>query len=202
VVADPEEVDRLEATPASRLTAPAAAVALVIIGVLVALGLASHEPHARSSAPVVPTPSPIHLSPPVALPKQPPHGSVFLQHLDECTRGDREGHVTIALGVTNLSEAPLRLLRATPLRVDNDLRFAGARMGSPPCGVKGVSHSVRLAPAQGAVVTLMFVVRPHCLHDTAVAARLTFAMADHHTLHADSSDLADLSRLHYVSCDD
>jgi hypothetical protein len=60
---------------------------------------------------------------------------------------------------------------------------------------------VRLAPARGAVVTLMFVVRPHCLHDTSVAARLTFAMADHHTLHADSSDLADLSDLHYASCD-
>ena len=53
--------------------------------------------------------------PPDCLPQQQPHGSVFLHHLDECTHSDREGHVTLALGVTNLSEAPLRLLRAAPL---------------------------------------------------------------------------------------
>src|SRR5947209_14785784 len=96
-----DDVDRLEAPPASRFTSPALAVAVVVLGALAWLGLAGHPRHHPDTArrvdrpptPVVPAPAPAPTR------TQPPRGSVFLEHLDNCTRVDRSHHLTVAVRV-------------------------------------------------------------------------------------------------------
>ena len=200
MVAEPDDVDRLEAPPASRLTAPAVVVLLVIVGVLVALAVASHDPHAPRPRPVASSPSPFPLPEPVVVPRAPQRGSVFLEHLDACTRTDHRSRVTVAVGVTNLTSRPLRLLGAIPLRVDPRVEFTGSRIGPPPCAAAASPRSIRLAPSRVAVVLLSFAVPPQCLPDSALAARVVFDLGGHHELHADSSQLADLGRLGLSDC--
>lgn len=191
-------LDELAGSPASRWSTPAAAVALVLVAALVALGIAGHEPHARHTTAPVPKPTRVFFPDPVPV-AQTSRGSVFLAHLPQCTAGAASGRLTVALGVINLSDRPLRLVRSVPLNAGRGLAFTAARVGAPPCAAHSHRRSAVLAPSEHAVVTMSFRVIG-CPRSSGLAARVMFVIGNHITVHADSSQLADLSRLPFAGC--
>jgi hypothetical protein len=204
VVAGPDaELDRLEAESASRLTAPVVVVAIVLVATLAALGVANRPAH-RHAAPTPPRPRPTPLSLPMPLPptSRPDHGSVFLEHLARCTHTDGLRYLTVAVGVTNLSDHALRLVSATSLGSPG-LRLDDVRVGTHPCAAASAvikrPGGTLLGPSHAVVVSLRFAVGPDCPSAAVVAARVTF-VGNHGSLHADSSSLADLSGVRFGQC--
>jgi hypothetical protein len=204
VVAGPDaEVDRLEAESASRLTAPVVVVAILLVATLVALGIASRPAHRHTAATPPPPPTPLSLPVPLLPRSRPDQGSVFLEHLGRCTHTDGLRFVTVAVGVTNLSDHALRLVSATSLGGSSGLRLDDVRVGTHACAVTSATiqrpRGTLLGPSHAVVVSLRFAVGPDCPSAAVIAARVTF-VGDHGALHADSSSLADLSGLRFAQC--
>ena len=204
---DPTAVDQVSSAPASRSRGGVVSVGVVRLALVVTGAGVAHRPHHRraSAAPpgtptVAPDNSPGSGPPPataVATPTSP--RSVFLEHLGGCTRTDHRRGLTLAFAVTNLSAAPLRLLSATPLFSDATLRLTRVRIGTGPCASGARDRPVRLVSAGRVVVAMSFGLGVTCPRHTQVQARVTFRSGSR-LLHADSSELADLSHLAFTQC--
>lgn len=189
-------VDELSVAEASRARWVAGAVVLVLLVGGVAIVRAGH--HARPHRAVQP---PISAPAPVAVARRVHLGSVFLEHLPQCTATDHQHHLTVAIAVTNLGDRSLRLVGASGLTSDPFVvRPTRLSFGSPPCGRIPSGRSVRIASGAVAVVRLQFYVADKCPGTAAVSARVTFDGGRNGFIHADSSQLANLSQLRFAQC--
>src|SRR5690348_15318909 len=98
----PDELSAAEASRA-RWVAGAVALVLVVAGILIAHAGHRSAPKHRAVSPPVSAPAPVAATHRVHL------GSVFLEHLPECTATDHRHRLTVAVAVTNLGDNPLRL---------------------------------------------------------------------------------------------
>ncbi|MEA3111947.1 MAG: hypothetical protein QOG58_1746, partial [Caballeronia sp.] len=127
------EVDRLEADAPSRLTASAVVVVVVVLAAVVALAITSWPAHNKdvtrrhSPAPTPSTGATTPARPEPAIVRE--GGSVFLEHLAECTRTDHRSRLTLAFDVTNLSNHPLRIVSASFLGGVSGVRLTGVHIG-------------------------------------------------------------------------
>ena len=146
--------------------------------------------HHRLTVPPAPAPAPaVHV------------GSVFLEHLLQCTETDHRHRLSVALGVTNLGGRALLLVGAAG--VSSDVRVVQpttVRFGTQGCGRGGASPPVRLQPGGDAVVMLAFRIGRTCPRHALVSARVAFDGGPVGIVHADSSQLANLDVLGFVQC--
>jgi hypothetical protein len=199
---DADEPEQLAGGDGPRLNWAAVAVVVVLIAGAVLLARAGHH-HTRSATArhkqttlPAPAPAPAPAAPKVHL------GSVFLQHLLQCTRTDHRHMLSVALGVTNLGDRSLLLLGASGVSSDEFLvQPSSVRIGTQPCGRRPSSvHRVLLGPGHDAVVMLAFRVGTACPSHALVSARVSFDGGPAGVIHADSSQLANLDKLKFTQC--
>ena len=178
----------------------AIAVVVVLVAGAVLLARAAHHdtrPSAahRETVPPGPVPTASSTKPAVHV------GTVYLEHLDQCTQTDHRHHLSVALGVTNLGHRSLVLLRVTPVTSDASLvQPNDVHIGKRGCAITSPDDTVRLAPGAAAVVNLGFRVGPGCPRHALVSAQVSFDSGAAGIVHADSSQLANLDRLNFVQC--
>lgn len=189
--------DELSAAEASRARRVAAAVALVLVVAAIAIAHAGHRspPRHHTGSPPVSAPAPVAATHRVHL------GSVFLEHLPECTATDHRHRLTVAVAVTNLGDNPLRLVGASGLTSNPFVvRPTTLSFGGPPCGRSRAARDVRIASGKVVIVRLQFYVADKCPGTALVSARITFDGGRRGVIHADSSQLANLSQLAFAQC--
>lgn len=198
---DDRAPERLSGGDGPRINWTAAAVIVVLIAGAVLLARAAHHDSRRAAAgrehtlPPGPAPTLPANTPPLHL------GTVFLEHLPECTRTDHRHRLSVALGVTNLGSKALVLLGATPLTSDAVLvQPVGERLLTGGCAGTSAKGPVRLAPGADAVVALSFRIGAGCPRHALVSAEVGFDGGHAGIVHADSSLLANLDRLDFVQC--
>ena len=198
---DALEPEQLAGGDATRVNWTAVAVVVVLIAGAVLLARAAHHdarPAAHRQQSTVPAPAP---APTATVAPKVHVGSVFLEHLLQCTRTDHRHVLSVAVGVTNLGAHPLELLGATGLTSDAVLvQPLSARIGTRGCAGASASPPVRIGPGRDAVVTLAFRIGAVCPRHALVSARVSFDGGAAGVVHADSSQLADLDRLRFVQC--
>lgn len=194
------EPEQLPGGNAPRVNMTAVAVLVVLIAGAVLLARAAHHDtrpaaaHRHQSIPPGPTPTGT-VAPKVHV------GSVFLEHLLQCTRTDHRHMLSVALGVTNLGAHPLLLLGATGVSSDAVLvQPLGVRIGASGCKGSTTPMPVRIRPGRDAVVTLAFRIGAACPRHALVSARVSFDGGSAGVVHADSSQLANLDRLDFAQC--
>jgi hypothetical protein len=188
--------DQLSGEAASRSWWVAAALAGVLItgGVLVAE--AAHPSSRGRAAHATATGSPT----PVAVVRRIHIGSVFLQHLPACTRTDHHHRLTVAVGVRNIGGQALQLISGVGRSTDPfAIRPFGSSFGPGPCGGSRAAP-LRIESGSVTVVRLRFYVANKCPNDALVSARVAFDGGHAGVVHADSSQLADLSKLGFTQC--
>ena len=173
----------------------AAVLVLLLVVVVVGVRLAGHRHTAAAPAP----PPPVAPSPSDTRPPTPVAGSVFIEHLARCTRTDHRHRLTLAFAVTNLGRRPLQLVAATPQVLGGTLLLDQVRIGAGPCAAVGDDRARRLLSAGSAVVAMSFRLGLGCPHDASVLARMTFRRSGL-VLHAESTQLADLSAISFQQC--
>lgn len=194
------EPERLSGGDVSRLNWSAIAVVVVLVAGAVLLLRANHHDarpaanrHHRSVQPL-PLPAPtsvrrLHI------------GSVFIEHLLQCTRTDHRHHLSVAMGVTNLGGHALRLVGAAGVTSDAFLVApVGFQIGTQACDRAPATVPFRLAPGRDAVVTVTFRVGSACPRHALVSAQVAFDAGSAGVVHADSSQLANLDQLNFVQC--
>jgi hypothetical protein len=194
---EPDGYDELSAAESSRTRWVAGAVALVLAAAGITIARAGHSssPKHRAPPPPISAPAPVAARHPVHL------GSVFLEHLPQCTVTDHRHNLSVAVAVTNLGDRSLQLVGASGLTSDTFVvRPTTVSVGSPPCGRPPVGHLVHVASGDVVVVRLQFYVADKCPDDALVSARIAFDGGRRGIIHADSSQLADLSQLTFVQC--
>lgn len=173
------------------------AVVAVLVAAGVALGRTTHHPtHPAAAqhrtvqpAPAATTARRVHL------------GSVFLEHLAQCTRTDHRHHLTVALGVTNLGGDPLVLVGATGISSDSLLvQPVGVSVDTKTCTGASAQTPFELDPGADAVVTLAFRIGAVCPRHALVSARVSFDGGAAGVIHADSSLLANLDKVGFTQC--
>ena len=192
--------EQLSGGDGTRLNWSGIAVVVVLVAGAVLLARANHHdarPTAHrhhQSAPPVPLPPPtpirrVHI------------GSVFIEHLLQCTRTDHRHHLSVAMGVTNLGGHALRLVGASGV-TSNAFLVApvGFQIGTQACASGPASVPYRLGPGRDAVVTVTFRVGSACPRHALVSAQVAFDAGSAGVVHADSSQLANLDRLNFVQC--
>jgi hypothetical protein len=202
--ADPTPVDQVSSAPGRRPRA-VAVVAIVLVALVVVGVVLAHRP--QHPAGVVASPAAGGPSSPAGPGSSPTAagaagaggGSVFLEHLTRCTGIDHRNGLTVAFAVTNLGTEPVQLLSATLLTPGSALRLTKVRIGGGRCAGGAPDQPVRLVSAARVVVAMSFGLGPDCPRKTGVQARVAFR-AGGRLLHADSSELADLSRLTFAQC--
>ena len=194
------EPDQLSGGDAPRVNWSAVAVVVVLVAGAVLLARANHHSaspaanrHHQSAQPV-PLPVPtsvrrVHI------------GSVFIEHLLQCTRTDHRHHLSVAMGVTNLGGHALRLVGASGI-TSNAFLVApvGFQVGSQACAHAPATVPYRIAPGHDAVVTVTFRVGSACPRHALVSASVAFDAGTAGVVHADSSQLANLDRLNFGQC--
>jgi hypothetical protein len=131
----PDQIDRIE-SPQSRRTPwrlLAVAVGVVVVGTaLVQVWPGGSRAHTRpTAAAAVASSSPTdHLSTSPAA-HVANYGSVFLEPLAQCLQTDHRHHIRVALAVTNLTVARLRLITATLASSPSGIRLATVRLCVP-----------------------------------------------------------------------
>ena len=195
-----DEPEQLSGGDAPRLNWSAIAVVAVLVAGAVLLARANHhdaspaaDRHHQSAQPLpLPAPTPVrrvHI------------GSVFIEHLLQCTRTDHRHHLSVAMGVTNLGGHTLRLVGAAGV-TSNAFLVApvGFQVGSQACAHARATVPYRIAPGHDAVVTVTFRVGSVCPRHALVSAQVAFDAGSAGVVHADSSQLANLDRLNFVQC--
>ena len=190
-------VDELSAAEASRSRWVAGAVVLVLLVVGIAIARAGHHSHPRPRD----VPPPISAPAPVAASRRVHLGSVFLEHLPQCTVTDHRHNLTVAVAVTNLGDHALRLVGASGLTSNPFvIRPTTLSFGGPPCGRRSSANVVHIGSGGVVVVRLQFYVAGKCPGAALVSARITFDGGRNGVIHADSSQLADLGQLAFTQC--
>lgn len=196
----PEEqgrYDELSATEASRARWVASAVALVLLvaGITIARAAHTSSPKHRVQQPPINAPAPVAATHRVHL------GSVFLEHLPQCTVTDHRHNLAVAVAVTNLGDRTLRLVGASGLTSNPFVvRPTTLSIGRPPCGRAPVGHAVQITSGDVVIVRLEFYVADKCPGTALVSARIAFDGGQQGLIHADSSQLANLSQLSFTQC--
>lgn len=196
----PEELgryDELSATEASRARWVAGAVVLVLLvgGITIARAGHTASPKHRAQQPPISAPAPVAATHRVHL------GSVFLEHLPQCTVTDHRHELAVAVAVTNLGDRALQLVGASGLTSNPFVvRPTTLSIGRPPCGRAPVRHAVLIDSGHVVVVRLQFYVADKCPGEALVSARISFDGGRQGLIHADSSQLANLSQLSFVQC--
>lgn len=196
---DEHEPEQLSGGDGPRLNWSAIAVVVVLVAGAVLLVRANHHDsrtaanrHKESTALPLPAPSSV---------RRVHVGSVYLQHMLQCTRTDHRHHLSVALGVTNLGGNSLRLVDASGVSSDAVLvQPLGFRVGKRSCASSAAAVPFRLAPGADAVVTFTFRVGSLCPRHALVSARVAFDAGSSGVVHADSSQLANLDLLRFVQC--
>jgi hypothetical protein len=197
---DAHDPEQLDGGDSPRVNWTAVAVLVVLVAGAVLLARAAHHDNPRAAAHrnvIQPGPAPtatttesrVHV------------GSVFLEHLLQCTRTDHHHRLTVALGVTNLGGRSLLLVSA--VGVSSDLILVqpmSVRFGAHKCGGAPLPGPVRINPGADAVVTVAFRIGAECPRHALVSARVSFDGGRAGIVHADSAQLADLDRLNFVQC--
>ena len=197
---DEHEPEQLAGGDGPRLNWSAIAVVLVLVAGAVLLARANHHDarpaanrHHQSTRPL-PLPAPtkvrrVHI------------GSVFIEHLLQCTRTDHRHHLSVAMGVTNLGGHALRLVGASGI-TSNAFLVApvGFQVGTQPCAGTPSAVPFRIAPGHDAVVTVTFRVGPVCPRHALVSAQVAFDAGSAGVVHADTSQLANLDLLNFAQC--
>lgn len=194
---EPDRYDELSTAEASRARWVAGAVALVLLVSGITIARAGHpsRPKHRSAAPPISAPAPVAATRRVHL------GSVFLEHLPQCTVTDHRHNLSVAVAVTNLGDRSLQLVGASGLTSNPFVvRPTTLSIGRPPCGRAPVGHTVRVASGDVVIVRLQFYVADKCPGTALVSARIAFDGGRQGMIHADSSQLADLSQLSFAQC--
>lgn len=189
--------DELSATEASRARWVAGAVVLVLLVVGITIARAGHtaSPKPHAAQPPISAPLPVAVRQPVSL------GSVFLEHLPQCTATDHRHSLTVALAVTNLGDQALQLVGASGLTSNPFVvRPTTLSIGRPPCGRAPIGHAVHITSGHVVIVRLQFYVADKCPGTALVSARIAFDGGPQGLIHADSSQLADLSQLRFTQC--
>jgi len=189
--------DELSPADASRARWVAGAVALVLLvgGILIARTTPHHAHRHAAAQPPINGPAPAAETKHVHL------GTIFLEHLPECTTTDHLHRLTVALGVTNLGARTLHLVSAAGVTSDPfAVRPTAQSLGRLPCGVVPASDTVQIRPAAVAVVRLHFYVTDKCPRTALVSARIGFDGGRAGVVHADSSELANLAELDFSQC--
>jgi hypothetical protein len=128
-------------------------------------------------------------------------GSVFLEHLPQCTSTDHRHRLTVAVAVTNLGDKALRLVSVSGLTSNPFVvRPTALSIGAPPCGRTRADRVVHIASGGEAVVRLQFYVADKCPGNALVSARIAFDGGRAGPIHADSSQLANLAQLDFTQC--
>ena len=194
---DKDGFDELSATEASRARWVAGAVVLVIAVVGITIARAGHtaSPKQHSTQPPISAPAPVAAHHRVHL------GSVFLEHLPQCTATDHRHSLTVAVAVTNLGDQALRLIGASGLTSNPFVvRPTTLSIGRAPCGRAPIGHAVHIGSGQVVIVRLNFYVANQCPGTALVSARIAFDGGRRGLIHADSSQLANLSQLSFSQC--
>lgn len=199
----PDQIDRIE-SPQSRRTPRrllTVTVGVVALGVVLAhswpLGSRQHPRATAAPTSAASTPA-THVSTSPAA-RTANYGSVFLEPLAQCLQTDHRRHIRVALAVTNLTTARLRLITATLASSPSGLHLAAVRFWTGPCGASVVPNTPTLPPSGHVVVAFTLDVGPTCPAGAVVTARITFT-AHGRRLQTESPDLVDLTRLGFAQC--
>jgi hypothetical protein len=198
---DRHEPEQLTGGDGPRVRWTAAVAVAVLVAGAVLLARAGHHPvrpsaaHHHVALPPAPAPTATATTPAVHV------GSVFLEHLLQCTHTDHHHRLSVALGVTNLGGRSLLLVSAVGVSSDIVLvQPTSVRVGTQPCGAAPARGPVRLGPGADAVITLAFRIGAACPRHALVSARVSFDGGSAGIVHADSAQLANLGRLDFVQC--
>jgi len=201
---DPDQIEspRARRTP---LRVAATLTAVVVIATVVVIDLVAAHHHSSPPARAV-APSPHPLTPLSSLPPTPAApqpavnlGTVFLEPLAECLQTDHRQRLRVALAVTNLTNARLRLITATPETTLPGLRLAQVRYWTRPCGAVVTDRQPVLPPSRELVVAFTFDLGPECPYGGIISSRITFESGGHQ-LRAESTTLVDLTRVGFKQC--
>lgn len=199
----PDEIDRIE-SPQSR-RAPrrllTVTVGVVALGLVLAHGWPTagrQHPHPKAAPAIATSTPPAQVSTSPAA-RTADYGSVFLEPLAQCLQTDHRRHIRVALAVTNLTTARLRLITATLASSPSGLHLAAVRFWTGPCGASVVPNTPTLPPSGHVVVAFTLDVGPSCPAGSVVTARITFT-AHGRRLQTESPDLVDLTRLGFAQC--
>ena len=190
-------LEELSASEASRARWVAGAVVLVLAGVGITVARAGHtaSPGHRATQPPISAPAPVAARPRVHL------GSVFLEHLPQCTATDHRHSLTVAVAVTNLGDQALRVVGASGLTSNPFVvRPTTLSIGRAPCGSAPIGHAVSIGSGQVVIVRLNFYVANQCPGTALVSARIAFDGARLGLIHGDSSHVAHLSQVSFSQC--
>jgi hypothetical protein len=196
---DEGEPEQLAGGDVPRLNWSVIAVVVVLVAGAVLLARANHHDRPAADRHQLPT-QPLPAPEPTSV-RRAHLGSVFLEHLPQCTRTDHRHRLSLAMGVTNLGGHGLRLVGASGV-TSNALVVApvGFRIGSEPCASAPGTVPFFIAPGHAAVVALTFRVGSVCPRHALVSAEVAFDAGAAGVVHADSSQLANLDQLNFVQC--
>jgi len=205
-MADPDDVehepDHLAGGDSPRVQWVVAAVIAVLIAGAVLFARAGHHdarPAASHRETVPPGPAPTATA--TAESREVHVGSVYLEHMIQCTVTNHNHYLRVSLRVINLSADALELVGVSAISSNSlFVKEQSAQVARHGCAGAPGKTPMRLQPGGAAVATFEFRVGPFCPRRVLVSARVSFDGGSAGVVHADSSQLANLDRLNFVQC--